>query len=292
MENPFTCRVRIQDPDMFWGRKAEIRDVMTRLRKMLSSSIVGERRIGKSSLLYYLYTRGNELLNDGSYRFVYLTMEDAANRRLSKFLNQILKVTGLPEISKEAELLDALEDFADKIKDLKEMKLVVLLDEFDKFSDLRKEFPPEFFDQMRSLLQGGNLAMVPASKKRLQSFGYANKISPFYNIFNRINLEEFTEDEKTGFIENNWNGFTFNEQEIEFLKSIDERHPIKLQTISYWLFENRHNEYSKKELKEKIENEVKSYFLSKKDKIFKFKKHIPDKSDIKDYFEYYLKLKK
>jgi len=199
MENPFTCRVRIQDPDMFWGRKAEIRTIMTRLSTMQNTSIVGERRIGKSSLLYYLYTKGNELLNDESCRFVYLTMEDAANRRLPKFLNQILKVIELPEISKEAELLDALDEFADKIKDLKGMKLVVLLDEFDKFSDLRKEYPPEFFDQMRSLLQGGNLAMVPASKKRLQAFSYANKISPFFNIFNRTDIKEFTEEEKIPF---------------------------------------------------------------------------------------------
>lgn len=64
MKNPFTCRGRIEDPNLFWGRSEEIRDIKTRLATMQNVSVVGERRIGKSSLLYYFFKKGKELLGD------------------------------------------------------------------------------------------------------------------------------------------------------------------------------------------------------------------------------------
>jgi AAA+ ATPase superfamily predicted ATPase len=58
MQNPFICRGKIEAPNLFWGRSEEIRDIKTRLATMQSVSIVGERRIGKSSLLYHFYIKG------------------------------------------------------------------------------------------------------------------------------------------------------------------------------------------------------------------------------------------
>ena len=55
-ENPFTYGNPISDPARLFGRRREIEQVFTRLRNVEfeSSSIVGERRIGKTSILNYL----------------------------------------------------------------------------------------------------------------------------------------------------------------------------------------------------------------------------------------------
>ena len=54
--NPFTYGNPISNPARFVGRRAEVEQVYTRLRnaEFESSSIVGERRTGKTSLLYFV----------------------------------------------------------------------------------------------------------------------------------------------------------------------------------------------------------------------------------------------
>jgi AAA+ ATPase superfamily predicted ATPase len=54
MVNPFSVRYVIKEAEAFYGRSAELTDLFTRLSAMQSCSVVGPRRIGKSSLLYHL----------------------------------------------------------------------------------------------------------------------------------------------------------------------------------------------------------------------------------------------
>lgn len=49
--NPFTNRGMITKENEFVGREREISDILARIRNGNSVSVVGERRIGKSSLL-------------------------------------------------------------------------------------------------------------------------------------------------------------------------------------------------------------------------------------------------
>ncbi len=49
--NPFTNRGPVTNPEDFFGRKDELATILTRLQSLQCVSIVGERRIGKSSLL-------------------------------------------------------------------------------------------------------------------------------------------------------------------------------------------------------------------------------------------------
>ena len=54
--NPFTYGNPISDPERFVGRRREVEQIFMRLRnpEFESSSIVGERRSGKTSLLNYV----------------------------------------------------------------------------------------------------------------------------------------------------------------------------------------------------------------------------------------------
>ncbi len=62
--SPFTNRTTITAPEDFVGREEELAAILGRLRTLQSSSIVGERRIGKSSLLYHLAQTGRAKLGE------------------------------------------------------------------------------------------------------------------------------------------------------------------------------------------------------------------------------------
>lgn len=50
-ESYFTIGPYITDPQKFFGREEELRSILNQLKTMQSTLVVGERRIGKSSLL-------------------------------------------------------------------------------------------------------------------------------------------------------------------------------------------------------------------------------------------------
>lgn len=94
MHNPFTIGPMIQNPAEFVGRTAELQFLLTRLRSLQSCSVVGERRIGKSSLLYHLDQTGaarlSEELGEAGFRFVYVELADATAQTVVDFLRTTL----------------------------------------------------------------------------------------------------------------------------------------------------------------------------------------------------------
>jgi len=63
--NPFVNRSMIKTPGEFVGRAREVKSILDRVVKMQCSSVVGERRIGKSSLLYYICSTYKKELGGG-----------------------------------------------------------------------------------------------------------------------------------------------------------------------------------------------------------------------------------
>jgi predicted AAA+ superfamily ATPase len=51
-ENPYVFRGPVHDPDMFFGRTHELNEIAAFLRGNQSISIVGPRKVGKTSLLF------------------------------------------------------------------------------------------------------------------------------------------------------------------------------------------------------------------------------------------------
>ena len=78
--NPFTYGNPISDPSRFVGRQREVEQIFMRLRnpEFESSSLVGERRSGKTSLLNFIAhpdTVRAYGLDSATYLFVYLDLE-------------------------------------------------------------------------------------------------------------------------------------------------------------------------------------------------------------------------
>src|SRR5215469_6113672 len=123
--NPFTYGNPISDPGRFYGRAREVEQIFGRLRneESESSSLVGDRRIGKTSLMNYLAdssVRATHGLPPEQYVFVYadLQMVDAAMgpvqlwHRLLKLMRQHCRDKDVAELLTTLEHDEQLDTFA------------------------------------------------------------------------------------------------------------------------------------------------------------------------------------
>ena len=156
--------------------------------------MVGERRIGKSSLLYHISQVYETYLPEHQkYRFVYIDLDNPHCHTQHGLLTYILEQLALP--IPEPLSLEAFYDLVEgQNKD--DRWVVLLMDEFEHLSQRPDEFPDGFYDALRSLGNNNLAGIITASQHTLQSLASQEKLtSPFFNIFRQIDLGEFTDIE-------------------------------------------------------------------------------------------------
>jgi AAA+ ATPase superfamily predicted ATPase len=257
MVNPFTYGNPISDPSRFFGRKREIEQVFSRLRNVEfeSSSIVGERRIGKTSLLNYVAhpdVRRPHGLDPDKYLFVYVDLQivdmDTTPTRLWQWLLRQLarccyhaEVKQTLEELRRAQAIDnfALEEFFDTV-DEKGQYVVFLLDEFENVTE-NENFDLAFFYGLRSLAIHHHLALITSSRHELIELCHSEAIraSPFFNIFANINVRPFTEAEARELIFGSLagTGVSFSDEEVDNIFQLAGYHPYFLQAACSFLFD-------------------------------------------------------
>ncbi|MBI4674033.1 MAG: hypothetical protein HY741_20495 [Chloroflexi bacterium] len=253
--NPFTFGNPITDARRFVGRARQVEQVFSRLRNVEfeSSSLVGERRVGKTSLLYHLADAEVQRahgLDPQRYLFLYvdLALVDAMTTpaRLWQYLLGQLK-TLVPTIDfaalRDVAALDnfALAEFFDQL-DAQGLYIVLLLDEFENVTR-NANFGPDFFYGLRSLAIHHHLALLTSSRRELIELTHSDEIrsSPFFNIFANINVRLFTPDEARALVTNALAGdaIRFDENEIAALLDAAGYNPYFLQAACHFLYEAR-----------------------------------------------------
>src|SRR5512135_723474 len=75
--NPYVSRGPVRTPDMFFGRQHELSEIAAFLNGNQSISIIGPRKIGKTSLLFHLLRPDTwpDIGLDASNLFTYLDCE-------------------------------------------------------------------------------------------------------------------------------------------------------------------------------------------------------------------------
>jgi serine/threonine protein kinase len=204
-DNPYLNRVMIRYPDDFYGRKSEVQRIYARIAaasRPQSISVVGERRIGKSSLLHYLYHPQNRrkfLANPQAYVFAFIDFQEEPIASLREFFNAMYSALrqeylGMFEVS----LSPDYQGFRSLVRsfDAHGMRMIVLFDEFEMVTS-NPIFDPEFFAFFRSMANKYNIAYVATTAKELQSLCHSKEIaaSPFFNIFSNLNLGAFKLEE-------------------------------------------------------------------------------------------------
>ena len=254
--NPFISGEPVRREDMFFGRREMLQKIVDTLHHN-SIMIHGERRIGKTTLLYQLK---NHLwgLEDEEYWFVPLyvdlegTEEDAFFHFLmEEILHTASNLSGLtpdtqaalhglryyrPEYAQYTDR-EFIRDLRDVIKALriygeerhpgKHLRLILLMDEMDVFNAydsliqqrLRRIFMRDFAATMGAVIAG-----IRISKE------WGRIESPWYNLFNEIELEPFTREQGIELLTEPVRGFyRFEPAVVEFIIENTAGRPHRIQ---------------------------------------------------------------
>ncbi len=202
MQNSYTFRNVVRDPNLFFGRTDPLNRLFALLANGQSVSVIGDRRIGKSSLLY-MAGRPQVQARIGrfdlsSHLFVYVDLQGCRLREPSALFRHWLKQAarqGDGRIQLTLPHPISSDVFEDAIYQINQQnwRLVLLLDEFDCISQ-NEQLDPAFFSFLRYLATNYNLSFVTASHQRLGELCHADIVdSPFFNIFALISLDGLTE---------------------------------------------------------------------------------------------------
>jgi len=253
--NPFTYGSMLTDPQHFIGRRAELEFITSRLNgeQPQGSSIVGPRRMGKSSLLHYLiHPRDNEALCKApGQHAVYFDAQKGECSTPDRFrvtLLHLLLTThafdpNLPEGRKLAQLQTQLTSetecswaTARSILAALPFHPVVCLDEFEAL--LTDAFDEQFFNGLRSWANEGLLTWIIVSVKSLPELGQLyNCTSPFFNLLATIELSVLQPQEAEQLLDlAAAHGAAFTAQERAWLLDLTDNHPYHLQILGWRLW--------------------------------------------------------
>jgi hypothetical protein len=256
-KNPFTYGNPITDPARFIGRRREVAQVHSRLSnaEFESSSVVGERRIGKTSLLKYLshpHVTAAAGFPADAYIFSYIDLQildptktptDFWRRTLRAIRRQVgnneLR-SWIDEICREP-AIDAfiLDDVFGLVDDLN-LHIVLLLDEFERVTQ-NASFDLDFFSGLRSIAIHHNLALITSSRRELVELTHSRAVqdSPFFNIFANINVRPFSDQESRNLIASYMSGndLQFHPGDIDYVLWTAGPHPYFLQMACSLLYD-------------------------------------------------------
>lgn len=274
MNNPFTFGNPISDPARFYGRSEAIRQITNRLLSSAheSTSIVGERRIGKTSLLKYIShteVTGSLGLFPDKFCLIYIDFQGLTDitphrfwqRVLSKIKRSIcsdklVRIISDLESRQSFDLFD-LEDLFEAIAS-EGLTTVLLLDEFEYITQNPK-FGPDFFGGLRALAIHHNLPLVTATRRDLIDLCHSEELrgSPFFNIFANVVLRPMPKSEVSHMVEAYLatTGLEFLDEEKNLVYDLAGGYPFFVQVAGYYLIEARQRGVSPRGLSDQVTNE-------------------------------------
>jgi hypothetical protein len=194
--NPYWNRLAIDDPRAFFGRQRERQQLAQLIDRGQPVSIVGQRRIGKTSLLRSLSFPDLKSWSE-TFRFISIDgsyFADADEQGFLGFLldqlEEELEISPLP-VQRES-LFEAAEQARSR-----QMRLAILIDEFDIIAYNERIASGQLFSFLRALVQEFRIPIVLVSRDgRLEPLLHNSAVgSPFWNIFTTFYLGPLTRDE-------------------------------------------------------------------------------------------------
>ena len=205
--NPFHPKEPIRDPEFFFGRQNEVREILGFLRSGQCVSVVGPGKIGKTSLLRYVShpaVLGEHGLMASECLFVYIDCRDLAGIARERWFNYIGTQMEKQATQRPGKTIGHVESFADlegaceRLNQSGMKPVVVMLDAFDLLTGA-DPLDPDFFTNLRSLNTSFESAFLAASEEPLndleQRYFRVTGSSPFSNIFHPVRLGTLDQDE-------------------------------------------------------------------------------------------------
>jgi DNA-binding winged helix-turn-helix (wHTH) protein len=254
VQNPFFHRGPIRQSDHFFNRQREIGQALGLLRNLQNVALVGQRRIGKTSLLFHLANptiHRDHGLTPTEYLFVHLDGEALTelNDGLIRAVMAEEVVATLEEAGHQRPDLVLPEGpiefrtFRQMVRRLTQrgLKLILCLDEFEGFG-ANPHLGPSFFSSLRSLSGQLDVAFVTASRTPIHTLAYAQPetlSSPFFNTFAPLHLGLFSDEEARRLVETlaSRAGAAFSPDLVDLIVELAGPHPLLLQIAGFHTFE-------------------------------------------------------
>ena len=256
--NPYVAGAPVLDEDMFFGRQ-ELVDRILQTVHNNSLLIYGERRIGKTSIQHQLKKR-LEQLDDPGYAFfpVYIDLQGVPEERFFQTIaedvfQELAPVVGGLESTYKTTAEFSHRDFIRDIRAVlrklqdgttKQVKLVLLIDEVDELN----AYDPRINQKLRSLFMKNfaeNLVAVVSGveiKKQWEREG-----SPWYNFFEEIELQPFTQSEARDLIERPIaQVFSLDDGVVDRIISLTGGRPYLIQKLCIALITRMHEQHRRK----------------------------------------------
>lgn len=250
LDNPFFHRGAIRRAEEFHGRQSEISQILGLLRNGQSVSLIGPRRIGKSSLLLHVArprVRAALQLDPPRALFAVIDCQEFGGSPPEEIYEALL-----------AELIDAASSTGVDIGEVARygtyrsldrilnyihregINVVVLLDEFELLA-ANERLTPYFFARLRGLTTKYGLAFLTASQRPLFDITADEEIlsSPFFNIFVTLPLGLYSGQEAKTLLSTRLEGteVAFSKTLCNHLLHLVGPHPFFLHIAGYHAFQ-------------------------------------------------------
>lgn len=250
IDNPFFHRGAIRQANEFHGREAEINQILGLLRNGQSVSLIGPRRIGKSSLLIHLsrpQVRAQMNMDPPQALFVLVDCQELGGSPAEEVYEILL--TGLLDAADEAGIevgsiqspgtYRTLDRVLHQISQ-NNVAVVFMLDEFELLA-ANEHLTPYFFARLRGLTTKYGLAYITASQRPLFAITAEEEIlsSPFFNIFVTLPLGLFSLEEARSLLTNRLETMPilFSDALVEHLLFLVGPHPFFLHIAGYHAYQ-------------------------------------------------------
>lgn len=227
--NPFhPLNGRIEKSEQFFNREKELRDIFDFLNASSGVELLGDRQIGKSSVLHQIKHRADSALTV-KRKPIYFNLQEVHTE--AEFYKALCEDIGIPFCKGH--------DFS---RAMRNKRMLLLLDKVEKMI-LDQGFTRELGDQLRSLAEGDNppLRLVVASRTPLDQLfsSHTNgRVSPFQGICVRVNLLPWDKKTLQKFVATRLEqtGIHFSETQIEKLWQESQGHPQRLMKACFDLY--------------------------------------------------------
>lgn len=198
---PFSASSMIKDSRFFVGREYALQVLLDNMTGVQPTSVdvYGERRVGKSSLLYHFFSEwSSKVGNPTGYGVAYVDLQgedcSTASRFFAVVTKELQRAMNLP-------LRHSVHDFASFRETLQDWRQqgrlpVLCLDKFERIGNHPQVFDDDFFDTLRFLLNSGLLMVILSSRLPVaQLRDQLHLTSAFFNLGHHLPLGEFSPEE-------------------------------------------------------------------------------------------------
>ncbi len=280
-DNPFFHRGPIRDAAYFCGRQQETQQISGLLRTSQSVSVVGPRRIGKTSLLYHLAApavRAANRMLAPQYVMASIDAQGAGqsstNEVLAMFVDALRDALSQCQLdTRTADRAHSTEyhslDVTLKWLSQRGTAVAFLVDEFELLA-ANHNLDPTFFSGLRGLASRYSVSYLAASHRPLISLVYADGSvlsSPFFNIFVTVPLGMLDDQGARNLLDTLLSKaqVRWPEPVLQSVLDLAGPHPFFLQMAAYHAFElmqstARWNEQATMQLKELFYAEAQPHY--------------------------------